>query len=75
MNTILLRIDKETCSEYENLPHNSKLQLAYDFSLLVKKIVAENKTAKLNKLIQEVNSHQGPIGINSEMLLRLLPID
>ena len=75
MNAILLRIDDEACKEYESLPQKTKLQLAYEFSLIIKKIAVDTKSAKLEKLIQEVNNHQGCIGINSEMLLRLLPID
>jgi len=75
MDTILLRIDEETCKEYENLPHNIKLQLAYEFRSIIKKAATDTKSAKLDKLIREVNDHQGCIGINSETLLGLLPID
>jgi len=75
MNTILLRLDEEACKEYESFSNKTKTQFAYEIGLLIKKVANDSKSAKLDKLIQEVNSHEGSIGINSEMLLRLLPID
>ena len=75
MNTILLRIDEEACNEYENFSHKTKLQFAFEISLLIKKVASDAKSAKLSKLIQEVNEHKDSIGINSELLMRLLPID
>ena len=75
MKTILLIVDNETSWEYETFSPETKHHFACEVNLLLKKIARDERCAKLNQLIEDINNDRDYTGINTELLMKLLPID
>ena len=75
MKTLLLIVDDETCREYEELSPETKQQCTHEISLLIRKMDSEARCAKLKQIIQDINNGHNLDAVNSELLMKLLPID
>ncbi len=75
MKTIMLVVDDETCKEYEELCPHSKQEIKQEISLLLKKAARDARAAKLHQLIRDINNGDDTTIMQSEMLVKLLPID
>ncbi len=75
MKMLLLIVDDETCREYEDFSPETKHQFTVEMKLLLKKVATEARCAKLNKLVQDLNKGSGYTSVDTELLMKLLPVD
>ena len=75
MKTITLEIDNEASYIFDDLSVETKKQFISEVSQLLKDTAHSERSAKLKKLVHEINTRKDCANLNAEVLLELLPID
>ena len=72
MKTIVLEVDDVTAFTYESISPETKEQFISEATNLLKRILADARSVKLKKIIEDIRSEGNTDGINPDHLLELL---
>jgi phosphoribosylformimino-5-aminoimidazole carboxamide ribonucleotide (ProFAR) isomerase len=72
MKTIMLEVDEVTGNAYENIAPETKEQFITEATTLLKQLLADARSVKLKKIIEDIRNEGNMEGLNSEIIAELL---